>query len=53
MNVSDVLNQNGSNCHLNLAVQYDPLLKEDILAVGLSTFVKSSYLVYNFHDGKE
>ncbi len=47
------MTQINNTCHLNLAVQYDPSITEDFLAVGLATFVKSQYLVYNFHTDRE
>ena len=51
-NLNDVLVQNQSDCLLNVAVQYDHTVQDEFLVVGLATFARSQYLVYDFTDSR-
>ena len=48
MSLSDILVQNETDCLLDLAVRRDLSAVQDFVAVGIATFARSQYLVYDY-----
>lgn len=52
LKIEDLLVQSGSDCYLNVGVQHDPSVLSDFLAIGIATFARSQFLVYDFDTSK-
>lgn len=52
LNIEDLLIQRGADCYFNVGVQRDPSVTNDFLVIGIATFARSQYLVYDFDNSK-